>query len=172
LWVENGMVKMDITPLSETGNIATYEFDVGQVRRVIDAEWSPDGNLLAITIEQGNFGGNDIYLFALNDFRVRRFLTTDRNETSISWTNDSRHLWAVSHEVSSRPFTLELITFDTKENCYRFVDAPPNVVEISWSPSGNEIAYISSGNIYKANIKDFSVSSNCQQNGLSVEVLE
>jgi Tol biopolymer transport system component len=135
------------------------EIKVADVDEIIAPAWSPDDATLAFTGLRG--GLTDLYLYDLQQDRVRRLTTDAFADLQPSWSPDGRRLAFSTDRFTSDPAKLlfgayQLGTIDVADG--RIERVAPNIggkqINPQWSPDGTSLYFISDregmSNVYRA----------------------
>ncbi|MGJ3240413.1 MAG: PKD domain-containing protein, partial [Anaerolineae bacterium] len=140
-------------------NITNTPFDE------FEAVWSPDGTKIAYASTE--FGDFDIFIFDLNTMTRTQITTSGANDRQPAWSPDGSQLAFASDRnnlnVNNDIFVVNVSDLNAGTfNPTALIASPTDEQQPTWSPDGNQIAYMSdaagadTNNIYVVSIADTS----------------
>ncbi len=166
-WSPNSQ-EMAIIKLRYNGIVTIYLVDLnGELQQVLELSdprflsydydssisWSPDGNLVAFSLVQkreNHTTQEDIFIFTLESNRfVQLTDTPNLNETSISWSPDSKRVVYLSTPANSLPEVSGRLTFANADgSCTKTTEEPFGITSVSWGPTSEDLAVTANGQVY------------------------
>lgn len=120
--------------------------DVLGVKRLSDAQISPDGSRVAYTVhetykEDLPSNRSSIWVVGTDGNEARQYTSGMRTDVAPRWSPDSRTLAFLSNRNDEHSQGIYLLSVDGGE-ARRLTSVEGNVVELKWSPDGTWLAYL------------------------------
>ena len=116
--------------------------DLIGMKRVADAQISPDGSKIAYVVnvvnKEANRGKRSIWLVSTNGGNAQQFITSDKNDDNPRWSpNGSKIAFTSTREGAPQIFVANA----DGSNARKVSDVPEGVSEFIWSPDGKSFAF-------------------------------
>ena len=117
--------------------------DMMAMKRVADAQISPDGSRIAYVVniinKEANRGKRSIWLVATNGGTAREFITSDKNDDTPRWSPDGSRIAFLSTRAGAPQI---FVANADGSNPQKITDVPEGVSEFVWSPDGKSFAFV------------------------------
>ncbi len=130
-----------LTVLAQTKRPIAFD-DLISMKRVADAQISPDGKWVAYVVnaidKQANRGKRSIWLVPTAGGEARQLITSQRNDDTPRWSADGK--WIAF--LSSRDGAPQIfVAAADSSNPRKVTDVPLGVADFTWSPDGKLFAF-------------------------------
>ncbi|MBX3280609.1 MAG: S9 family peptidase [Acidobacteria bacterium] len=135
------VVASAVTVLAQGRRPMSFD-DLVAVKRIADAQISPDGRRIAFVVtvvdKTANRGKRSIWTVPTAGGDARELITSDRNDDTPRWSRDGRRLAF----LSSREGSPQIYLADADgSNARRVTSAPEGVAEFVWSGDGKNFVF-------------------------------
>jgi dipeptidyl aminopeptidase/acylaminoacyl peptidase len=127
---------------AQTKNPMSFN-DLVAMKRISDAQISPDGKLIAFTVgvvdKAENRTRQSIWAVSVSGGEPRQLITSEKNDFSPRWSRDGRRLAFLSTRAGAPQV---FVAGADGSNPRQITTAPEGVSEILWSPDGKNLAFV------------------------------
>jgi dipeptidyl aminopeptidase/acylaminoacyl peptidase len=120
--------------------------DLISMKRVADAQISPDGTRVAYVVnvidKQANRGKRSIWLVPAAGGQARQWITSERNDDTPRWSRDGKWLAFLSSREGAPQIFVAAATDNAGASVRKVTSVPEGVGEFIWSPDGARFAFI------------------------------
>lgn len=132
---------LSFTVLAQSKRPITFD-DLISMKRVADAQISPDGQLVAYVVnvvdKQANRGKRSIWVVPTSGGEAKQLITSNRNDDTPRWSTDGKWIaFLSSRDGASQIF----VAAADGSNQRKVTDVPLGVADFTWSPDGKLFAF-------------------------------
>ena len=117
--------------------------DLISLKRVADAQISPDGSKIAYVVnvinKDANRGKRSIWIVPTAGGAAQQFITSDKNDDTLRWSPDGKRVAFLSTRAGAPQL---FVANDDGSTPRKITDAPEGVGEFIWSPDGKMFAFV------------------------------
>ncbi len=141
-WLIAAIVLTGLTSFAQSRHPITFD-DLISLKRVADAQISPDGSRVAYVVnvvsKEQNKGKRSIWTVPTSGGAPQQLITSDKNDDTPRWSPDGKLIAF----ISTRNGTPQIFVADANgSNARKITDVPEGVGEFIWSPDGKRFAFI------------------------------
>lgn len=142
LFLTASLVILSLAALAQAKRSMTFD-DLISMKRVADAQISPDGSKIAYVVnainKDANRGKRSIWIVPATGGAAQAFITSDKNDDTLRWSPDGKRVAFLSTREGAPQI---FVANADGSNPRKITDVPEGVGEFIWSPDGKSFAFV------------------------------
>ncbi len=136
------LVILSLAAFAQAKRSMTFD-DLISMKRIADAQISPDGSKIAYVVnainKDANRGKRSIWIVPATGGAAQVFITSDKNDDTLRWSPDGKRVAFLSTREGAPQI---FVANADGSNPRKITDVPECVGEFIWSPDGKSFAFV------------------------------
>ncbi|MBS1808026.1 MAG: S9 family peptidase [Acidobacteria bacterium] len=136
------LVILSLAAFAQAKRSMTFD-DLISMKRIADAQISPDGSKIAYVVnainKDANRGKRSIWIVPATGGAAQVFITSDKNDDTLRWSPDGKRVAFLSTREGAPQI---FVANADGSNPRKITDVPEGVGEFIWSPDGKSFAFV------------------------------